>query len=117
SVKYARTLLDARDAFLARPAGTVVGEQREEWVGGQRLRAEHARTLPPARVDQLKRDDGVDGRLPDHRLRAVLGHRPGVVHDMVEVDLPRAAVGARALRPGARARQAGHLGAKARRVA
>ena len=36
-------------------------------------------------MDEFHRDNGVDRRLPDHGLVAVLLHRPGVVHHVVEV--------------------------------
>src|ERR1035437_2491004 len=96
-------------ALLARPRRTIVGEQVEEGLRGQRLGTQPPGAGPGARVDQLQRHDRVDRGLPDHCLGAVLGHRPGVVHHVVQVDLARAAVLAGAGDPEARAGQAAHL--------
>src|SRR6266705_2165647 len=51
-----------------------------------------------------------------HCLGAVLGHGPGVVHDVMQVDLARPAVLAGPGDPGARAGQAAHLVAERGRV-
>ena len=68
------------------------------------------------RGQQLQRHDRVDRRLPDHRLRAVLGHRPVVVDHVVQVDRARRAVLAAARDPGAGAGLAVHPVAQAGRV-
>ena len=84
--------------------------------GVERLRTQHPRPRPRARRGQLQRHDRVDRRLPHHCLAAVLAHRPGVVDDVVEVDLPRGAVRSEAAHPQARAGLPGHRGAERRRV-
>src|SRR5215813_4866782 len=101
-----------RGSFLASPWRAVLGQQVEERLGRQCLGPEHAATCPDAGIDQLKGDDRVDRRLPYDRLRSILGHRPCVVDDVVQVDLARSAVLAGPSHPGARAGQPGHLGAQ-----
>src|SRR3954453_19013733 len=64
----------------------VLGEEIEERIGRERLRAEHARALPGAGGKQLERDHGVERGLEDDGLMPVLAHRPLVVGDVVEVD-------------------------------
>ena len=83
-----------------------LGELLEERLRGEGLGPstpvpDHA----PAR-EQLEGDDGVEGGLPDDGPRAVLAHRRLVVDHVVQVRLPRVAVGAGARdeRPGVFAR-------------
>src|SRR3712207_7119689 len=52
------------------------------------FRSQDAGAPPASSRQQLQGHDRVDGRLPDHRLGAVLGHGPGVVDDVVQVHLP-----------------------------
>ncbi len=49
------------------------------------LRPHHARTRPRAHVEQLQRDDGVEGGLPHYALTVPVTHTDGVVSDVVEV--------------------------------
>jgi hypothetical protein len=94
----------------------VLGQQVEERHRVERLGPEHARALPDARREQLERDDGVDRRLPDHRLDAVARHRVRVVDDVVQVDRARRAVLAGAGHERAGARAAGHAVAERRGI-
>src|SRR5215470_2506437 len=82
-------LLTRGHPFLASPRRAVVGEQVQERLRGQGLRAQHARARPRAGVDQLQRDHRVDRGLPDHGLGSVLGHGPCVVDHVIEVYLAR----------------------------
>src|SRR6185436_4938411 len=94
----------------------VVGEELEERVRRERLRAEHARSLPGACGEQLERDHRVDRGLEDDGLVPVLAHRPLVVGDVVEVDGAVASVLALAGDERAGAGLAAHPVAERRRI-
>ena len=81
-------------------------EEVEERFAGQGLRPEHAFAAPLARRQQFDRHRRHDRRLPDDRLMTELAHRPGVVDDVVQVDLAWRSVGSGAAHPGAGARPA-----------
>src|SRR5271165_5084693 len=98
----------ARRPFVDSPGRPAAVQEVEERLGWKRLGAEQPDARPGARGDELEGEDGVDRRLPDDRLGAVLGHAPVVVDYVVQVDLARRAVLAESLHPGSGAGQAVH---------
>src|SRR6476646_3051694 len=85
-LRWARSLGPAGIALHDAVRLAVAGEELEERVRRERLRAEDARPLPGACGEQLERDHRVDRGLQDDGLMAVLAHRPLVVGDVVQVD-------------------------------
>src|SRR5204863_336862 len=80
-------------AALAHPPWRAIGRQEvEERHGVECLRPEYAGARPDAVRQELERNDRVDRRLPDDRLRAVLRHGGLVVDHVVEVHTPPLAV-------------------------
>src|SRR5450759_3973326 len=100
-------------AVLHPPRGAVAtglrrAEQIEEGHRVEGLGPAHTGAPPHSCREKLKCHNGIDRRLPHHTLHAVLAHGPLVVDHVLEVDLARLAVLARAGHPETCAGLAGH---------
>ncbi len=91
-------------------------EQLEERLARQRLGANHARSTPDTGSHQLDSHRRHHRGLPDNGLMTELAHRPGVVDQVIHVDLAWIALGGEATHPGTRAGSAGHVLTEGRRV-
>src|SRR5665647_1771801 len=108
-------------AVLHPPRGAVAtglgrAEQVEEGHRVEGLGPAHTGATPHTGRQELKCHNGIDRGLPHNTLGAVLAHRPLVVDHVVEVDLTRLAVLARAGHPETCAGLAGHAWADRGRI-